>query len=101
MFINLLKKKFITQHVDFPTWVRGLDTPLFIDLVITEKPIINEVKEYEPLTWSDHSVLLIEATIGHSDKVNFNKQIFNTGDFDSFRSFMSCFKMSLNYVKII
>jgi hypothetical protein len=50
--------------------VRGSDTPHLLDLVITDEPIISKIEEYAPLSKSDHSVLLIEANIGHSDKVN-------------------------------
>lgn len=42
-FINVLRDNLLLQHVDFPTRGRGLDSPHILDLVITNKDIVETV----------------------------------------------------------
>jgi len=69
-FIDTLQKNLLTQHVDFPTRIRGTDTPHILDLVLTDEPVINKIDEYAPLAKSDHSILLIETALTYYDISN-------------------------------
>ena len=81
-FINVLRDNLLLQHVDFPTRGRGLDSPHILDLVITNKDIVETVDHLAALGKSDHSVLLIGINV-HSKlidaipKLNLNKSIYN------------------------
>ena len=48
-FIHVLRDNLLFQHVDFPTRGRGLDSPHVLDLVITNKDIVETVDHLAPL----------------------------------------------------
>ena len=77
-FIKCLRDNFLTQHVLFPTRVRGTQTPHVLDLIISNNDLINDIINLSPLGKSDHSVLhcmcnLNPTNITLDGKLNFNK----------------------------
>jgi len=63
-FIDILGKKFLSQHVIKVTRARGDDQPHTLDLVITNEPFIENIAMLAPLGKSDHSVLSIDCRLG-------------------------------------
>ena len=77
-FIKCLRDNFLSQHVLFPTRVRGTQTPHVLDLILSNNDLFSEVINLSPLGKSDHSVLhcicnLHFKNITFDGKLNFNK----------------------------
>ena len=73
------------MHVDFPTRGRGSDSPHILDLVITNKDIVETVA---PLGKSDHSVLLIGINV-HSKPIDaIPKLNLNKGNYNKLREYL-------------
>jgi len=88
LFFNTVRKLLLSQHIDFPTRGRGTDTPHVLDLVLTDRPLINTIERMAPIGKSDHCVLLIKTNIGVEQDVRKQKLNFAKGDYDSFRLYM-------------
>lgn len=58
LFLDTVRKLFLTQHVDFNTRGRGTDTPHILDIVLTDHPIIDRIDRLAPIGKSDHCVML-------------------------------------------
>ena len=78
-FLETLRDNFILQHVSYATRARNNTTPHILDLVLTDKDIIKDIKFMSPLGNSDHSILDIScdcneySRITSVDKFNFAK----------------------------
>ena len=89
MFLDTIQNNFLNQYVDFPTRIRGSDTPHIFDLVLTDVLLIEKIDYLAPLGKSDHSVLLIETTVLGSREQNSPKYNLAKGDYISFGEHMS------------
>jgi len=89
MFWDTIQSNFLNQYVDFPTRIRGSDTPHIFDLVLTDVLLIEKIDYLAPLGKSDHSVLLIETTVLGSREQNSPKYNLAKGDYISFGEHMS------------
>ena len=78
-FLSSVQKNFLTQHVLFPTRIRGIQTPHILDLVLTYENVIDQINSLSPLGKSDHCILHVvcdlECSVIDSNtvKYNFNK----------------------------
>ena len=62
---------YLTQHIDQPTRIKGTDTPIILDLVLTnETNMIERIEYLPPLGASDH--LTIAAKLNLYTEVNQN-----------------------------
>jgi len=89
LFFNTVRKLLLSQHIDFPTRGRGTDTPHVLDLVLTDRPLVNTIERMAPIGKSDHCVILIKTNIGVEQEVRKQKLNFAKGDYDSFRLYMT------------
>jgi len=53
-FLNTLLDNFLLQYIDSPTRGRGSDVPRILDLVISNKEIVNDIEHLAPLGKSVH-----------------------------------------------
>ena len=84
-FLVCLRKNFLSQHVLFPTRVRGTNTPHTLDLIISNGDFISNVTNLSPLGKSDHSVLLFECKMYAETESRMAKFRYDRGDFDGLR----------------
>ena len=88
MFVDAVRKLYLSQHIDFPTRGRGTDTPHLLDLVLTDQPIIEKIDRIAPIGKSDHCVILVKTNIGTVQEHSKQKLNFDKGDYNGFRSYM-------------
>jgi hypothetical protein len=69
ILLKSIRDNSLTQHIDKPTRARGNDTPHILDLVVSNNPIIKEIKHLAPLGLSDHASLQINCNF-NADKID-------------------------------
>ena len=89
IFLDTIQNNFLNQYVDFPTRIRGSDTPHILDLVLADVPLIERIDYLAPLGKSDHSVLLIKTSVLGSREQMSPKYNLAKGDYNSFREHMA------------
>jgi len=85
LFLNMLHKLLLKQHVNFPTRARGADILMLLDLVITDDQFVHNVDTLAPLGKSDHAVLMIQTDVFSSGPITKQKFNYDKGDYDGLR----------------
>ena len=88
LFLDILRKNGLMQHVDKPTRQRGDDEPSILDLVISRE-YLSKLEYLSPLGKSDHAIIKLECEVTTSTKmqpVNYN---YLRGNYDEMRVFLS------------
>ena len=88
-FISCLRKNYLKQHINFPTRVRGSQTPHVLDLVISNNDFVNNINNLSPLGKSDHSVLQFSCQFLYSHVEYTPKFNYVKGDYDNLRLFVN------------
>jgi len=83
-FLSAVNKNFLTQHVLFPTRVRGSQMPHTLDLVLTLEDFVDKITDFSPLGKSDHCILYIQCDLNcvFKDSTNSVKYNYNKGNYD-------------------
>jgi Reverse transcriptase (RNA-dependent DNA polymerase) len=89
VFLDTVKKLFLTQHVDFNTRGRGTDTPHILDIVLTDHPLIDRIDRLAPIGKSDHCVMVIKTNIGIESETKKSRLDFEKGNYDRFAIYMN------------
>ena len=84
-FLDILRKNYLSQHIDKPTRIRGDDEPHILDLVITNEPFIDHIEYLAPLGKSDHSILNIHCCAQAQKITKVDKYNYAKADFDGLR----------------
>ncbi|ESO04888.1 hypothetical protein HELRODRAFT_171891 [Helobdella robusta] len=91
-FLDLLKDKFLIQHISHPTRFRDGQTSNILDLVISSQEFINNSIHYPPLGNSDHSILEFKLTGFCCSAMECDKKYcFDLGDYINFRNVLGVF----------
>ena len=91
VFMKTLLHTFWKQHVKHPTRARLRNENGLLDLVITnEEEMMEELSHTSPLGKSDHSILEFRIII-NIDKTESHqvKYVYNKGDYESMRTFLT------------
>ena len=91
-FLECVHSNCLYQLVDQPTHHRGDQTPTLIDLVISnQNDLVHDIKYNAPLGKSHHSMISfqLDVIVDKDDVVNVEKYIFDKGDYDGMRKFIS------------
>ena len=68
LFLDILRKNGLMQHVDKPTRQRGDDEPSILDLVISRE-YLSKLEYLSPLGKSDHAIIKLECEVTTSPKM--------------------------------
>jgi hypothetical protein len=90
-FLSSINKNYLTQHVLFPTRVRGVQTPHILDLVLTSENFIEKITDFSPLGKSDHCILHVQCNLNCEikDICNSVKYNYNKCNYDDLKTYVS------------
>lgn len=84
-FLKFLQDNLLIQHINEPTRYRQNQIPHVLDLLITDKEIIDDIRYLSPLGNSDHSMISFRICVQQSIQKNtVLKPCYDLGKYDDF-----------------
>jgi hypothetical protein len=85
ILIDVIRDNHLLQYIKEPTRARGTNTPSILDLVITNKPFVEDVEFLAPLGKSDHVILNIHCSFITGTREIQIKPNYAKGNYDDLR----------------